>query len=85
LSITANKKVELWQSFMQRRIEIQNAIGTERYSVQVYDSSYFHNLIQKLSSKSGRQLKLQTLILCLMEWNPLYCQVGFMSFFITKD
>lgn len=41
LSLSDNKTVELWQSFMPQRKEIKNAIGTELYSVQNYDSMYF--------------------------------------------
>lgn len=43
MSLTVNKTGELWKSFMQRRNEIQNIIGSELYSLQVYESSYFHN------------------------------------------
>ncbi|WP_245667262.1 GyrI-like domain-containing protein [Leptospira tipperaryensis] len=43
LSLTDNKTQELWRSFMPRREEIQNRIGTEFYSMQIYDDSYFIN------------------------------------------
>ena len=42
-SLSLNKTRSLWQSFMPRRKEIRNAIGTELYSLQVYDSFYFSN------------------------------------------
>ncbi len=45
MSLHANNTRELWQSFMQRRYDIQNSIGSELYSIQVYGSSYFHNFI----------------------------------------
>lgn len=41
MSLANNKTKELWQSFMPRRKEIQNSIGTDLYSMQVYDSLYF--------------------------------------------
>jgi len=42
MSLTANKTGELWQSFMTERKNIQNAVGTELYSIQVYDDlDYF--------------------------------------------
>lgn len=41
MSLSDNKTGELWRSFMPRRSEIQNAVGTDLYSVQVYDASYF--------------------------------------------
>lgn len=43
MSVYANTTSELWQSFMKRRNEIHNRIGTDLFSVQVYNSAYFHN------------------------------------------
>ncbi|MDQ8054217.1 MAG: GyrI-like domain-containing protein [Pedobacter sp.] len=36
MSIAHNKTFELWNSFMPRRAEINNIIGSEMYSMQVY-------------------------------------------------
>jgi len=41
MSLTENKTSELWQSFMPKRKEIQNSIGTNIFSIQVYDQYYF--------------------------------------------
>ena len=43
MTLSDNKTGQLWRSFMPRRREIQNNIGTELYSMQVYDSLYFNN------------------------------------------
>ncbi|WP_242927963.1 GyrI-like domain-containing protein [Pontibacter vulgaris] len=43
MSLTNDKTPVLWKSFMPRRKEIQNNSGTELYSLQVYDPSYFQN------------------------------------------
>jgi AraC family transcriptional regulator len=43
MSLSNNKTRELWQSFMSRRKEIKNAIGTDLYSMQILDSAYFSN------------------------------------------
>jgi len=43
MSFTKNKTYELWRNFMPRRKEIQNNIGTELYSIEVYASLYFNN------------------------------------------
>ncbi|MGD0709938.1 MAG: GyrI-like domain-containing protein [Bacteroidales bacterium] len=43
MSLSDNKTSDLWRSFMLRRKEIKNHIGTEHYSMQVYDKTYFHN------------------------------------------
>jgi AraC family transcriptional regulator len=41
MSFTQNKTFKLWQSFMPRRKEIQNSIGTDLYSMEVYPAGYF--------------------------------------------
>ncbi|MBM9576072.1 GyrI-like domain-containing protein [Leptospira sp. 201903070] len=43
LSLSENKTRELWKSFITRKGEIRNRIGTEFYSMQIYDDSYFNN------------------------------------------
>jgi AraC family transcriptional regulator len=41
MSLAENKTGELWKNFMLRRKEITNNIGTNLYSVQVYDPLHF--------------------------------------------
>ncbi|QLG45345.1 GyrI-like domain-containing protein [Costertonia aggregata] len=41
MSLTNNKTRELWQNFMPLRKRIQNTVGINLYSLQVYDDSYF--------------------------------------------
>jgi AraC family transcriptional regulator len=41
MSLEKNRTRELWQSFMPRRKELQNLVGTDMYSMQVYDPLYF--------------------------------------------
>jgi AraC family transcriptional regulator len=41
MSFSNNKTIELWKNFMPRRKEIQNNIGTELYSMQIYSPSFF--------------------------------------------
>lgn len=43
LSLSNNTTGELWRSFMPRRKEILNNIGTELYSMQVYGPLHFEN------------------------------------------
>ncbi len=42
MSMADDKTVNLWRSFMPRRHEIKNNIGTELYSMKVYDPLYFN-------------------------------------------
>lgn len=44
MSLTNNKTVDVWQSFMADKATIENTIGTDLYSIQVYDELlYFKN------------------------------------------
>ena len=43
MSFSDNKTRELWSSFMPRRKEIKNNIGSELYSIEVYEPLYFNN------------------------------------------
>lgn len=40
MSMMNNKTPELWRSFMPRRREISHTIGTDLFSMQVYDDSF---------------------------------------------
>jgi AraC family transcriptional regulator len=40
MSMTNNKTFELWRSFMPKRKEISHTIGTDLFSMQVYDKSF---------------------------------------------
>lgn len=41
MSISNSKTQELWRSFMTQRNEITNTIGTDLFSMQIYDPLYF--------------------------------------------
>jgi len=43
MSFSRNRTFELWNRFMPRRKEIQNNIGTELYSIEIYAPSFFDN------------------------------------------
>lgn len=43
MSLSENKTRDLWRSFMPRRNEVRNRIGSEFYSMQIYEDSYFDN------------------------------------------
>jgi len=41
MSLAENRTTELWRSFMPRLNEIETRIGTDLFSLQVYDEDYF--------------------------------------------
>ena len=55
MSLSMNKTRELWQNFLRRRNEIKNQVGSNLYSIQVYDDHYFktfspHSTFEKLAA-----------------------------------
>lgn len=47
MSFSENKTHELWRSFMPRQRQINNIIGMELYSIEVYGQLYFDNFNPK--------------------------------------
>ena len=43
MTFADNNTPALWRSFMPRQKEIQNTIGTNLYSMQIYEASFFNN------------------------------------------
>jgi len=43
MSLSTDKTVDLWRSFMPMRKEIKNIIGNELYSMQAYSQTYFND------------------------------------------
>ncbi|MBB2147175.1 GyrI-like domain-containing protein [Pedobacter sp. LMG 31464] len=40
MSLANNKTFELWSKFMPQRKEIENTVGSDLYSIQVFDNNY---------------------------------------------
>lgn len=40
MSLSENKTQELWSSFMPLRKELKHVVGSDLYSLQIYDASY---------------------------------------------
>lgn len=43
MSLSNNRTGELWRSFVPEIGKIKNNIGTERYSIEIYDPGYFRD------------------------------------------
>lgn len=43
MSLSDNQTFVLWNSFMKEKDKIQNAVGTDLYSMQVYGQGYFED------------------------------------------
>ena len=43
MSPSDNKTRKLWQEFMPRKGAIENSVGPELFSIEVYGTDYFQN------------------------------------------
>ena len=69
MSVEENRTAELWRSFMPERKNIRNSIGTDLYSVQLYDPGYFDTYNPGGNSKSGLSRKFPVPVTYLKGWN----------------
>lgn len=49
MSFLHNKTADLWRSFMQERKNISNTVGTDLYSIQIFDSVFDYQNINPAS------------------------------------
>lgn len=58
MSFSENRDAELWRSFMPRRKEIGNAVGTDLYCVQVYDAMDFETFDPNITFEKWAALEV---------------------------
>ena len=59
MSLANNKTRELWQSFMPNKRHIKNTIGTDLYSIQVYDENLdFRNFTPQTIFKKHAKIEV---------------------------
>lgn len=61
MSFLNNKTLELWQSFMPKRKEVKNSIGTEFYSVEVYPPQFFENFSNEAEFEKWAAVEVSSL------------------------
>ena len=80
-----NQTQALWQSFMPRKKEIQNTIGTELYSVEVYDSlSYFDSFSPATEFDKWAAVKVTNMTSVPEEMEALTIPAGLYAVFPFK-
>ncbi len=84
MSLEDNKTGELWRSFMPRRKEIRNSIGTVLYSLQIYDPSYFDDFGQKNCFEKWATIEVTDFINVPDGMEPLTLTGGLYAVFLYK-
>ena len=84
MSFSGNKTGELWRRFMPRRKEIQNNIGSELYSIQVYGHLYFNNFNPKTEFEKWAAIEVNDFELIPVEMESFILTGGLYAVFIHK-
>lgn len=84
MSFSDNKTFELWRSFMPRRKEIQNNIGTELYSIEVYTPLYFNNFNPNAEFEKWAAIEVADFNTVPAEMETITVQAGLYAVFVHK-
>lgn len=82
MSFSCNRTKELWQSFMPRRSEIKNNIGTELFSVEVYPLHFFNPFDVKAEFDKWAAIEVIDFKIIPLEMEPIILSVGLYAVFL---
>lgn len=85
MSFVNNKTGELWQRFMPKRREIENAVGSDLYSVEVYpDTAFFKNFSPHNEFEKWAAVKVENFNSIPSEMSALEIPEGLYAIFHYK-
>jgi AraC family transcriptional regulator len=84
MSLSDNKTLELWQSFMLRRKEIENNIGSDLYSMQIYDTLYFDHFNPNASFEKWATVEVTDFDVVPKEMETITLPAGLYAVFLYK-
>ena len=85
MSLAANKTHQLWRSFMLDKSTIKNAIGTDLYSIQVYDElHYFENFNPNTEFTKWATIEVENQDTIPNDFVPFTIESGLYAVFLHK-
>lgn len=84
MTLIDNTTFELWRSFVISEKEIQNRIGIDRYSVQVYPSGYFENFSPNTEFEKWATIEVSNFELVPNEMETFVLPGGLYAVFFYK-
>ncbi len=84
MSFSDNKTGELWQSFMSERRKINNAIGIELYSLEIYPPDYFNPFSPQTEFEKWAAVEVSDFDTVPPEMEPLSVPAGLYAVFLYK-
>ncbi len=84
MSFSNNKTGELWRSFMPERRKINNAIGIELYSLEIYPPDYFNPFNPQTEFEKWAAVEVSDFDTVPPEMEPLPVPAGLYAVFLYK-
>ncbi len=84
MSFSENKTGDLWRSFMPGRKEIQNTIGSELYSLEVYPPNYFNNFDPNIPFEKWAAIEVTSFDAIPNEMETIVIPAGLYAVFLHK-
>jgi AraC family transcriptional regulator len=84
MSLSNNKTSELWKSFMPRQKEILNNVGSELYSIQVYNRLYFSSFNPDVEFEKWAAIEVTDIITVPAEMESFILPGGLYAVFLYK-
>lgn len=84
MSFSDNKTGELWQSFMPERRKIDNSIGIELYSLEIYPPNYFNPFNPQTEFEKWAAVEVSDFDTIPPEMEPLSVPAGLYAVFLYK-
>jgi len=85
MSFSNNKTFELWKSFMPHKKEIQNVVGTDLFSVEIYnDTNFFKNFNPNKEFEKWAAVEISELKNIPDEMEPITIPKGLYAVFSHK-
>ena len=84
MSLAENRTAELWHSFMPRLGEIETRVGTELYSLQVYDEDYFEQFSPMIEFEKWALVEVKNFSVIPDEMEPFELPGGLYAVFQHK-
>jgi len=85
MSLVNNKTPQLWKSFMTEKSSLKNTVGTDLYSIQVYDEMhYFKNFNPQTEFTKWAAIEVDNTIGQLSDFSLFTIESGMYAVFVHK-
>ena len=84
MTFADNKTFELWRSFMPERKNIEQVVGSELYSVEIYDPHFYENFDPGRNFEKWAAVEVTSIEPVPVHFEPLIIPEGLYAIFLYK-